>query len=49
MEITWEEFADDAEEGAAAAVGALDFEDAEFLDELELLGLREWGGMRKSR
>lgn len=39
--LTREEFSDDAEEGAAALVGALDFEDFELFYELELLGLGE--------
>lgn len=49
MENTREEFADDAEEGTAEPVGALDFEDFEFLDELKLLRLRERGRMSKIR
>ena len=43
--LTREEFSDDAEEGAAAPVAALEFEDLELFDELKLLGEWERGGI----
>ena len=42
---TWEEFSDDANDGASAFVSAFDLEDIELFDECALLGFGNLSGV----